>query len=61
MTGGTYYSAESAGELQEVFQNLPSYLITRLETTEISVLFVAIGAFLAVVALSLSLIWNPLP
>lgn len=61
VTGGTYYSAESAGELQNVFQNLPTYLITKHETTEISVAFAAIGALLAALAIVLSLIWHPLP
>jgi Ca-activated chloride channel family protein len=61
MTGGTYYSAESAGELQDVFQNLPTYLITKHETTEISVAFAALGALLAAIAIGLSLIWHPLP
>jgi Ca-activated chloride channel family protein len=61
MTGGTYYSAESAGELQEVFRSLPTYLITRHETTEVSVAFVAISALLAALAVALSLIWHPLP
>jgi len=61
MTGGTYYSAESAGELQNVFQNLPTYLITRHEIMEISVAFTAIGALLAAMAIGLSLIWHPLP
>jgi Ca-activated chloride channel family protein len=61
MTGGTYYSAESASELQEVFENLPTHLITKLETTEISAAFTAIGALLAAFAVALSLIWNPLP
>jgi Ca-activated chloride channel family protein len=60
MTGGTYYSAESAGELQEVFRSLPTYLITRHETTEISVAFVALGALLAALAIVLSLAWHPL-
>jgi Ca-activated chloride channel family protein len=60
-TGGTYYAAESAGELQEVFRSLPTYLITRHETTEISVAFAAIGALLAAVAIVLSLLWHPLP
>jgi Ca-activated chloride channel family protein len=55
------YSAESAGELQEVFQNLPTYLITRRETMEISVLFAGIGAVLAALAVGLSLVWQPLP
>ncbi len=61
MTGGTYHSAESAGELQSVFQNLPTYLITKHETTEISVMFAAAGALLAALAIVLSLIWHPLP
>jgi Ca-activated chloride channel family protein len=61
MTGGTYYSAESAGELQEVFRSLPTYLITKHETIEISVAFTAIGALLVVVALVLASIWRPLP
>lgn len=61
MTGGAYYSASSAGELQNVFQNLPTYLITRHETTEISVLFTAIGALLAGLAIVLSQLWHPLP
>ena len=47
ITGAEYYSAESAGELHTVFQNLPTSLITRHEVTEISVLFAALGALLA--------------
>jgi Ca-activated chloride channel family protein len=61
MTGGTYYSAESAGELQEVFQSLPTHLIVRHETTEISFAFAALGALVAALAVALSLIWHPLP
>lgn len=61
MTGGTYYSAESAGELQDVFENLPTYLITRQETTEISVAFAAVGTLMAALAMLLSLMWHPLP
>jgi Ca-activated chloride channel family protein len=60
-TGGAYYSAESASELQEVFQNLPTYLITKHEIMEISVAFTAIGALLAAIAVTLSLRWHPLP
>lgn len=60
LTGGEYYSAESAGELEEVFRNLPTSLITRHETTEISVFFTAIGALLAAVSLGLALRWNRL-
>jgi Ca-activated chloride channel family protein len=61
MTGGTYYSASSAGELQNVFRNLPTYLITKHETSEISVAFTAFGALLAALAIILSLFWHPLP
>ncbi len=61
ITGGAYYSAESAGELHEVFQNLPAYLITKHATMEISVAFTALGALLAAMAIGLSLIWHPLP
>jgi Ca-activated chloride channel family protein len=61
MTGGTYYSAESAGELHDVFENLPTYLITKHELMEISVAFTAIGALLAMLAIGLSLSWHPLP
>lgn len=61
MTGGEYYSAESANELQNVFQNLPTYLIVKHETTEISVAFAALGALLAATAVILSLLWQPLP
>jgi Ca-activated chloride channel family protein len=61
MTGGAYYSAESAGELENVFVNLPTYLITRHEIMELSVAFTAIGALLAAIAVGLSLKWHPLP
>lgn len=61
MTGGTYYTAESANQLLDVFQNLPTYLITKHETTELSVVFTALGALLAAVAVGLSLLWHPLP
>lgn len=61
MTDGTYYAAESASELQEVFRNLPTHLITRHETTEISFAFTAAGAVLAALALLLAALWHPLP
>lgn len=61
LTGGDYYSASSAGELHSVFQSLPTYLITRHEIMEISVAFAALGALLAALAITLSLLWHPLP
>lgn len=61
ITGGTYYAATSAGELQNVFQNLPTYLVTTRETIEISAFFTTIAALLLMAALILSLFWHPLP
>jgi hypothetical protein len=61
MTGGEYYSAESAADLQQIFEELPTSLIMRSEVTEISVFFATIGALFATVAITLSMLWNPLP
>jgi Ca-activated chloride channel family protein len=61
MTGGSYYAATSAGELQNVFQNLPTYLVTTKETIEISALFTTIAALFIMAALILSFLWHPLP
>ena len=61
LTGGEYYVATSASELQEVFRNLPTYLIATRETTEISVFFTAIAVLIAILALILSVRWHPLP
>jgi Ca-activated chloride channel homolog len=61
MTGGEYYIATSAGELQQVFQNLPTYVIATRETTEISVFFTAIAVLIAILAMLLALRWHPLP
>jgi Ca-activated chloride channel family protein len=60
LTGGEYFSAESAGELNNVFKSLPTHLITRHETTELSVAFAALGALCAALAILLSLLWQPL-
>lgn len=60
LTDGEYYSATSANELEEVFKSLPTYLITKQESMEISVWFAAVGALLAAIAILLSMLWNPL-
>ncbi len=61
MTGGKYYAASSAGELMNVFRQLPTYVILKHKTSEISVMFALAGALLAVLAVGLSLLWHPLP
>jgi Ca-activated chloride channel family protein len=61
ITGGEYYPAESAAELQKVFDSLPTSLITKHEVTEISVVFVALGVAFAAGAFLLGRLWRPLP
>ena len=61
MTGATYHPAESASELESVFQNLPTNLITKHEVTEVSFAFVGLGALTAALALLLGKAWRPLP
>ena len=60
MTGGAYHFATSSSELQEVFRNLPTNLITTRETLEISAFFTAFAALIAVVAMALSFRLYPL-
>jgi Ca-activated chloride channel family protein len=61
LTGGEYYAATSAHELHTVFENLPTTFVTIEETTEISVIFAAAGALLALAAVGLALKWNVVP
>ncbi len=60
LTGGEYYAAGSAGELENVFQNLPTYVVTTRQNTEITAFFTAAAALLAILALALSFRWHPL-
>ena len=60
LTGGEYYAATSANELQDVFQNLPTYVITTRETIEISVFFAALGALIMIIAMIVSFLRHPL-
>ena len=61
LTGGEYYPAESASELEQVFRDLPTTTITKAEPVEISAGFVAFGGLLAGMALLLGRAWRPLP
>jgi Ca-activated chloride channel homolog len=61
LTDGAYYPAESAEQLEGVFQGLPTNLISKHEVLEIGVGFVAFSALSAGLALLLGRAWRPLP
>jgi Ca-activated chloride channel family protein len=61
ITGAKYYPAESATQLNGVFQSLPTNLITKHEATEVSVVFAGLGALFAALATLLGKAWRPLP
>ncbi len=60
LTGGKYYAASSAGELQNVFRQLPTYVILKHETSELSAVSAVVAAALVLLAIGLSLLWHPL-
>ena len=60
-SGAIYYPAESADQLESVFADLPTNLITKHEVVELSVAFVAIGLLLAGTGMLLGRAWRPLP
>lgn len=57
MTGGSYYYAASANELADVFQNLPTFLVSTRENIEVSVFFAAFAVILIIIAMFLSFRW----
>jgi Ca-activated chloride channel family protein len=61
LTGGTYFRAENANQLVQVFRQLPAQITLQKETVEISVVFLALGAVLITVAVVLSLRWHWFP
>jgi Ca-activated chloride channel family protein len=60
-TGGKYFPAESAQQLNDVFAQLPTNLIVSHEVVEVSVAFAAIGTVLLALAILLGQRWRPLP
>jgi len=60
-TGGEYYLAENAEQLNEVFAQLPTDLIVAHEVVEISVAFTAVAVVLIGLAILLGQAWRPLP
>ncbi len=59
MTGGKYYAASSASQLENVFKQLPTSVILKHKTSEISVIFAVAAALLVLLALVFSYAWHP--
>ena len=59
-TGGEYYPAESAEQLQQVFAELPTDVIVSHEVVEVSVAFVALATVLIGLGIFLGQRWRPL-
>lgn len=58
MTGGEYFRAADAEQLDDVFQGLPQSVETQEQQEEITVWFVLVASLLATAAIGLSLAWN---
>ena len=61
ITGGSYFRAENADQLDEVFLDLPTQIVLQKENLEISVVFSTLGAIFVTLAVALSLMWNRYP
>ena len=58
ITGGQYYKAESADQLQEALGDLPSQVTVVRKHVDIASWFAGAGGLLVAVAVGLSLWWN---
>ncbi len=61
LTGGASYTARNASELDRVFANLPKHIVVQKEHHEVSAVFAAIGALLALAAFGAAVRWSPRP
>jgi Ca-activated chloride channel homolog len=57
-TGGRFYKAEDAAELQEALGDLPSAITLTREDRDLAALFSGLGGLLVALAVGLSLWWN---
>jgi Ca-activated chloride channel family protein len=60
-TGALSYSAQNAAQLDRVLHNLPRHIVIQKERRELTVLFAAAGAILALGAVGASIKWSPYP
>jgi Ca-activated chloride channel family protein len=57
LTHGEYFYAGTADDLKKVYESLSSRIVVERKETEVSALFAALGALLALLAAGLSLLW----
>ncbi len=57
LTHGEYFYAGTAEDLKKVYESLSARMVVERKETEVTALFAALGALLAVVAATLSLWW----
>jgi Ca-activated chloride channel family protein len=57
-TGGQYYRAENADQLQKALGDLPSHVTLAKKHVDIASWFAGVGALLVAAAIGLSLWWN---
>lgn len=60
-TGGQYFRAEDADQLDDVFRTLPREVVEQRRQEELTVWFVLVASVLAAAAIALSLWWNRYP
>lgn len=61
LTGGEYFRAEDAKQLNDVLGDLPNTIVTQRQFVEVTSSFVLLGTILAMAAVFLSVWWNRLP
>jgi Ca-activated chloride channel family protein len=57
LTHGEYFYAGTAEDLKQVYESLSSRMVVERKETEVTALFAAVGALLALVSAGLSLWW----
>ncbi len=60
-TGGQYFRAQDAAQLNDVFRRLPSETVRQTEDVELTVWFVLSAALFVAASIGLSLWWNRYP